>query len=135
MPEECKKWKHYLIGSSTDHKPLQYLHTQPNLSNRQARWLGFLAEYDLVIEPIKGADNIVGDALSRRPDYHRELSQGGNVGGGARHSAGKGGDAGGGARHRSGGAPPARAEGGDAGGGAHPIAPGAHLGNIYTLKP
>ena len=68
----CKKWQHYLLGQNinvlTDHKPLVYLSTQPHLSNRQARWLDFLAEYNMHIEPIKGSTNIVGDAMSRRPD-------------------------------------------------------------------
>ena len=69
----CKKWRYYLIGAETkvhtDHAPLQHLQTQPHLSNRQARWLDFLAEYNLHIQPIKGKDNIIGDAVSRRPDY------------------------------------------------------------------
>ena len=38
------------------------------MSHRQLRWLDFLSQYDLAIQPIKGKDNIVGDALSRRPD-------------------------------------------------------------------
>ena len=69
----CKKWRHYLMGDRvtvhTDHLPLKYLATQPNISNRQARWLDFLSEYDLLIEPQPGKNNIAADALSRRPDY------------------------------------------------------------------
>ena len=73
----CKKWKHYLLGQNitvlTDHKPLAYLSTQPHLSNRQARWLDFLAEYNMHIEPIKGSTNVVGDAMSRRPDMQMDI--------------------------------------------------------------
>ena len=69
----CKKWRHYLVGDrvtvSTDHLPLKYLATQPNISNRQAKWLDFLSEYDLLIESQPSKDNIAADALSRRPDY------------------------------------------------------------------
>ena len=59
------------VTVATDHYPLRYLATQPNLSGRQARWLDFLAEYDLSIEPQPGKDNTVADAVSRRPDYDR----------------------------------------------------------------
>jgi len=69
----CKQWRHYILGDQvkvrTDHAPLRYLHTQPNLSSRQARWIDFLAEYDLDIIPQPGKDNTVADGLSRRPDY------------------------------------------------------------------
>ena len=50
----------------TDHNPLQYLFTQPNLSKRQARWLELLAEYDFQLLYIKGSTNQAADALSRR---------------------------------------------------------------------
>jgi hypothetical protein len=68
-----KKWRHYFLGDAvtvaTDYYPLRYLATKPNLSGRQARWLDFLAEYDLSIEPQLGKDNTVADGLSRRLDY------------------------------------------------------------------
>ena len=38
---------------------------QPNLNDRQARWLAFLSEYDFEIQHIKGKENKVVDALSR----------------------------------------------------------------------
>jgi transposase InsO family protein len=79
----CKKWRHYLIGSPvdvhTDHAPLRYLHTQPNLSARQQRWLDFLAEYDLQISPQPGKQNVVVDAISRRPDLIGHISQRWNI--------------------------------------------------------
>jgi transposase InsO family protein len=69
----CKKWRHYIVNSrtdiTTDHAPLKYLETQPNVSARQARWLDFFAEYDLNIVPQPGKLNTVADALSRRADY------------------------------------------------------------------
>jgi hypothetical protein len=36
------------------------------LNSRQTRWLDFLSEYDLDIKHIKGKENKVADALSRR---------------------------------------------------------------------
>ena len=73
----CKKWRHYILNQetlvTTDHAPLRYLETQPNLSARQARWLDFLSQYDLNISPQPGKDNIAADALSRRPDHIFQL--------------------------------------------------------------
>jgi hypothetical protein len=39
---------------------------QPILNARQSRWLEFLCEYDFDIKNIKGKENKVADALSRR---------------------------------------------------------------------
>jgi hypothetical protein len=69
-------WRHYLSGTSvpvrvrTDHKSLIHFQTQPMLSGRQTRWLETLADYDYVIEYVKGDDNEVADALSRRGDLN-----------------------------------------------------------------
>jgi hypothetical protein len=64
------KWRHYLMGKRfelrTDHNGLKYLFDQPTLNSRQSRWLGFLCEYDFDIKHIKGKENKVVDALSRR---------------------------------------------------------------------
>jgi hypothetical protein len=64
-----KHWRHLLLGSHitiyTDHKPLQYLKTQPILSPRQYRWLTYFADYDTEIIAIPGTKNVVADALSR----------------------------------------------------------------------
>jgi hypothetical protein len=65
-----RKWRHYLMGKKfelrTDHNGLKYLFDQPTLNARQIRWLEFLCEYDFDIRHIKGKDNKVADALSRK---------------------------------------------------------------------
>jgi hypothetical protein len=50
----------------TDHIGLKYLFEHPTLNARQTRWLEFLSEYDFDIKHIKGKENKVADALSRR---------------------------------------------------------------------
>jgi hypothetical protein len=65
-----RKWRHYLMGKKfelrTDHNGLKYLFDQATLNARQIRWLEFLCEYDFDIRHIKGKDNKVADALSRK---------------------------------------------------------------------
>jgi hypothetical protein len=48
------------------HIGLKYLFEQPTLNARKTRWLKFLSEYDFDIKHIKGKENKVVDALSRR---------------------------------------------------------------------
>ena len=50
----------------TDRNGLKYLFDQPTLNARKRRWLEFLSEYDFDIKHIKGKENKVDDALSRR---------------------------------------------------------------------
>jgi hypothetical protein len=72
-----KEWRHYLHGAQfkfkvvTDHKSLVHFDSQPKLSERQARWNEFIAEFgnDIVIEYQEGKQNVVADALSRRHDH------------------------------------------------------------------
>jgi hypothetical protein len=68
--QALKKWRHYLMGRRfelrTDHNGLKYLFDQPTLNARKSRWLEFLCEYDFDIKHIKGKENKVADALSRR---------------------------------------------------------------------
>jgi hypothetical protein len=72
-----KTWRYYLDGSHfivyTDHATLQHFPTQPKLTRRQARWMELLQEYNFTFKYKKGADNVVPDALSRRPD-HQEIN-------------------------------------------------------------
>ena len=67
---ELAAWRHYLMGRRfelrTDHCGLKYLFDQPTLNARQARWLEFLCEFDFEIKHIKGKENKVADALSRK---------------------------------------------------------------------
>ena len=49
-----------------DHCVLKYLFNQPTLNARQARWLEFLCEFDFEIKHIKGKENKLVDALSRK---------------------------------------------------------------------
>jgi hypothetical protein len=69
-----REWRHYLHGNQftvvTDHRSLQYLQTQPNLSARQVRWSEFLQQFDFIVTYRSGKENHVADALSRRPDHH-----------------------------------------------------------------
>lgn len=51
-----------------DHRTLENFETQKTLSQRQARWLEELSQFDMTISYIWGEDNTVADALSRLPD-------------------------------------------------------------------
>ena len=68
-----RTWRYYLDGTkftvNTDHDTLRHFPTQPKLTRRQARWMELLQEYDFDFKYKRGVDNIVPDALSRRPDY------------------------------------------------------------------
>mmetsp|Transcript_71211 Transcript_71211/g.148592 ORF Transcript_71211/g.148592 Transcript_71211/m.148592 type:complete len:951 (+) Transcript_71211:1853-4705(+) len=74
IKEGLRHWKHYTYRTEvkvrTDHDSLRWIFTQNNLTGRLARWLEFLADFQIVdILHVKGKDNVVADALSRRPDY------------------------------------------------------------------
>jgi hypothetical protein len=56
----------------SDHQNLKTFTTTKTLNARQARWAEELSSYDFVIEHIKGKENTVADALSRRPDYKED---------------------------------------------------------------
>ncbi|KAE9038963.1 hypothetical protein PR001_g7732 [Phytophthora rubi] len=53
----------------TDHASLRTATSSPHLSQRLARWLSFFAEYNFTVEYKPGKQNVLADALSRRPDY------------------------------------------------------------------
>ena len=67
-----KTWRHYLAGAmfklQTDHKSLEFLLTQPHLNSRQMRWKDTLIRFGITLSYIKGEENVVADALSRRAD-------------------------------------------------------------------
>ena len=50
----------------TDNSGVKYLFSQPDLNARQARWLAFLRKFNFEVRHIKGKENKVVDALSRR---------------------------------------------------------------------
>jgi hypothetical protein len=50
----------------TDNSGVKYLFNQPDLNARHAMWLAFLREFDFEVRHIKGKENKVADALSRR---------------------------------------------------------------------
>jgi hypothetical protein len=71
-----KNWRHYIMGKRfelrTYHNGLKYLFDHPTLNVRKKQWLEFLCEYEFDIKNIKGKQNQVVDALSRR--MHEVLS-------------------------------------------------------------
>jgi RNase H-like domain found in reverse transcriptase len=77
-----KKFQHYLRGTKypvivkSDHRNLRTFMTTKELNARQARWAEELSSYNFVIGHIKGKENTVADALSRRPDYRENATVG-----------------------------------------------------------
>ncbi|GMF50579.1 unnamed protein product [Phytophthora fragariaefolia] len=68
------KFREHLLGQKpfviyTDHASLRTATSSPHLSQRMTRWLSFFAEYNFTVEYKPGKQNVLADALSRRPDY------------------------------------------------------------------
>lgn len=67
--ESLKRFKNLLHGARfrifTDHRSLEYIMTQKNLSPRQSRWLEVLSGFDFEVIYIPGETNLLVDALSR----------------------------------------------------------------------
>jgi hypothetical protein len=65
------KFRQYLVGGrfvvKTDHNSLKHFLEQKDLSERQQKWVSKVQAYDFDIEYVKGKNNVVADALSRRP--------------------------------------------------------------------
>jgi RNase H-like domain found in reverse transcriptase len=78
--EMLEKFRHTLQGTKfsvivkSDHKNLRTFMTVKDLNARQARWAEELSAYDFRIEHIKGKENTVADALSRRADYREGMT-------------------------------------------------------------
>jgi hypothetical protein len=65
-----RQWKHYILGKEkiihTDHKPLQFIHTQGKLQNdHHKNWSTYLQQFHLNIKYKTGNTNRVVDCLSR----------------------------------------------------------------------
>jgi len=73
-----KKWRHYLEGAKHqtliyyDYKNLVHFTTTKELTQRQARWVKELAQYDIQITYRKERENARADTLSQRLDYKTE---------------------------------------------------------------
>jgi hypothetical protein len=65
------KFRQYLVGAQfvvkLNHNSLKYLLEQKDLNERQKEWVRRIQAYDFEIEFFKGKNNVVADALSRRP--------------------------------------------------------------------
>ena len=65
-----EQWRCYLEGAHTelytDHHPLVWICTQPNLSRKQTRWVLFLQRFHFTLKHVPGAAN-PADPLSRAP--------------------------------------------------------------------
>ncbi|GKF51242.1 putative reverse transcriptase domain-containing protein, partial [Tanacetum coccineum] len=65
-----KMWRHYLYNTKcvvfTDHKSLQHILDQKELSMRQRRWLELLSDYNHELRYHMGKANVVADTLSRK---------------------------------------------------------------------
>ena len=83
MSRALKEWHHLLEGSIipvsilTDHRNLEYFQKKRDLNQRQARWMGFLADYNYRIQYRPGAQNGKADLLSRRESQREEAVLGG----------------------------------------------------------
>ncbi|GBG81947.1 hypothetical protein CBR_g34130 [Chara braunii] len=66
-------WRHFLLGRffylRTGHQTLNWIKTQPTLSDALKRWIEVIDQYDFKLEYRKGKYNKIADALSRRADY------------------------------------------------------------------
>ena len=76
LVEAVDEWRVYVEGSPhaillrSDHRPLMWLNTKPELSSRLFRWIERLDGHAFRIEHVAGKVNSVADALSRRSDMN-----------------------------------------------------------------
>ncbi|OWZ04388.1 RxLR effector protein [Phytophthora megakarya] len=76
------KFRVHLLGLKpfavyTDSASLRTATQSPHLSQRMARWLSFFAEYNFELKYKPDKQNVLADALSRRPNY--EMAHGTSV--------------------------------------------------------
>ncbi len=61
-----KVWRMYLVGVPvtvrTDHAALEWFHTQPKLSQRQARWSIAMQEHNVTFKYVPGRVNVVAQS-------------------------------------------------------------------------
>jgi len=75
-----EEWRHFLEEAQhpveiwTDHKNLEYFMTAKKLNRRQARWSLYLACFDFKLVHHPGRSMGKPDALSRRPDHGKGIS-------------------------------------------------------------
>jgi hypothetical protein len=63
------QWRHYILGKETvihtDHKPLQFMHTQGKLQNdRHQKWSTYIQQFHLNIKYKIRSTNCISDCLS-----------------------------------------------------------------------
>ena len=51
----------------TDHNSLRYFSEQRDLNERQQKWVSKIKAFDFDIEYVKRKNNVVADALSKKP--------------------------------------------------------------------
>ncbi len=65
------KFPQYLVGAKfvvcTNHNSLRYFLEQWDLNKRQQKWVSKVQAFDFDIEYVKGKNNVVADALSKKP--------------------------------------------------------------------
>jgi hypothetical protein len=68
------KFRQYLVGVKfvvrTDDNSIKYFLDQKDLNERQKKWVSKIQAYEFDIEFVKGKNNVVVDALSRRPSVY-----------------------------------------------------------------
>jgi hypothetical protein len=71
------KFGQYLVGEKfvvrIDHNSLKYFLEQKDLNERQHKWVSKVQAYDFDIKFVKGENNVVAYALSRRPSPYSML--------------------------------------------------------------
>lgn len=72
-----KVWRHYLLGKrfmlKTDQSSLTNYFKKSHLNARHIRWNAFLSDFYFEIQHVKGKENRVADALSRKLHCMYEL--------------------------------------------------------------